>query len=116
MEVHLRAALSAMDGNLVVKVEDVAPGGAVHQVSVGYLKASHRLSQSTPTAVVPNQPTDFMISVWPTDWRFPKGDRLRLSITSGDYPKIAPDAPNGTVTVLTGQGGSFVDLKAQNIG
>ncbi len=116
MEVHLRAALSATDGDLVVKVEDVAPDGTVHQASVGYLKASHRLSQSTPAAVVPNQPTDFVISVWPMDWRLPKGDRLRLSVTSGDYPKIAADAPSGTVTVATGQDGSFVDLIAQNLG
>ncbi len=115
MEVHLRAALSATDGNLVVKVEDVAPDGTVHQASVGYLKASHRLSQSAPTAVVPNQLTDFVVSVWPADWRFPKGDRLRLSITSGDFPKIAPDALAGTVTVATGQGGSFVDLIARKV-
>jgi uncharacterized protein len=110
MQVHLRAALSATDGDLVVKVMDVAPDGEVHEASVGYLKASHRLSQSHPTPVVPHRMTSFVVSVWPTDWRFAAGHRVRLSLSSGDYPKIAPDAPSGTVTVATGRGGSYVDL------
>jgi predicted acyl esterase len=113
MQVHLRASLSSTDGNLVVKVMDVGPDGSVHQASVGYLKASHRLSQSHPTAIVPDTPTDFVISLWPMDWRFAPGHRLRLSFTSGDYPKIAPDAPSGSVTIATGKGGSYVALRAR---
>jgi hypothetical protein len=113
MQVHLRAALTATDGNLVVKVMDVAPDGEVHQASVGYLKASHRLSQSRATPVEPNAMTDFVISVWPMDWRFAPGHRLRLSFTSGDYPKIAADAPNGTVTIATGKSGTYVELRAR---
>jgi putative CocE/NonD family hydrolase len=113
MQVHLRAVLSAHDGNLVVKVVDVAPDGTAHQVSVGYLKASHRLSQSRLMPVVPGRLTDFVISVWPMDWRLKPGHRLRLSLTSGDYPKIAADAPRGTVTVVTGKGGSYVDFLAR---
>jgi predicted acyl esterase len=110
MQVHLRAALSATDGNIVVKVMDVGPDGADHQISVGYLKASHRLSQSQPTAVIPGQWLDLNVTVWPTDWLLAPGHRLRISLTSGDYPKIAPDAPAGTVTVATGKGGSFIEL------
>jgi uncharacterized protein len=116
IDIHLRAALSATDGDLIVKVMDVAPDGSVHQASVGYLKASHRLSQATPAALVPNQLTNFDITIWPTDWRFQTGHSLRLSITSGDYPKVAADAPGGTVTVATGQGGSYADLPVQGNG
>jgi predicted acyl esterase len=111
MQVHLRAALSATDGNLVAKVMDVSPNGEVHQASVGYMRASHRLSQSHPTPIAPNKLTDFLISVWPMDWRFAAADRLRLTLTSGDYPKIAPDAPPGTVTIATGKGGSCLRVR-----
>ena len=104
------ASFTATDGNLIVKVMDVAPDGTVRQASVGYLKASHTLSQSKVTRVVPGQVKEYVISVWPTDWRFQKGHRLRISLTSGDYPKVAADAPSGTVTIDTGQGGSYVDL------
>jgi predicted acyl esterase len=109
-QVQLRGALSSTDGNLVVKVMDVAPDGQVHQISVGYLKASHRLSQSKAKPVVPSQMTNFVISVWPLDWQLAPGHSLRLSLTSGDSPKIAADAPSGTVTVATGQGGSYIEF------
>jgi uncharacterized protein len=113
VQVHLRAALSATDGNLVVRVMDVAPNGQVHEASVGYLKASHRLSQSHPTPVTPHEMTTFVISVWPMDWRFAAGHLLRVSLSSGDYPKIAPNAPSGTVAVATGKGGSYLELLRQ---
>ena len=92
---------------------DLAPDGSDHQISVGYLKASHRLSQSHPAAVTPGEQLDLNVPVWPTDWRLRAGHRLRVSLTSGDYPKIAPDAPNGTVKVATGQGGSYIELSAR---
>jgi predicted acyl esterase len=110
--VHLRATLSATDGNFVVKLMDAAPGGAVHEATVGYLKASHRLSQTSSSPVAAGRPAWYTIAIWPTDWRFRAGHQLRLSLTSGDSPKIAADAPAGTVTVATGTGGSYADLPA----
>jgi hypothetical protein len=35
---------------------------------------------------------------------------VQLSLSSGDVPRIHPDAPQGDVTILTGESGSFVDL------
>jgi uncharacterized protein len=113
MQVHLRAALTATDGNIVVKVMDVGPDGADHQISVGYLRASHRLSQSQPAPAMPGAWLKLDVPVWPTDWLLRPGHRLRISLTSGDYPKIAPDAPAGSITVATGQGGSFIELSAR---
>jgi hypothetical protein len=113
MQVHLRAAFSATDGNIVAKVMDVGPDGSDHQISVGYLKASHRLSQSQLAPVTPGEQLDLNVQIWPTDWLLMPGHRLRISLTSGDYPKIATDAPDGTVTVATGQGGSFIELSAR---
>jgi predicted acyl esterase len=113
VQVHLRAALTARDGNFVVKLMDVAPDGKVHQASVGYLKASHRLSHNRPTPVTPGRMTDFPVTLWPTDWRFQAGHQLRVSLTSGDLPKIAADAPAGTVTLATGEAGSYLELLAR---
>jgi predicted acyl esterase len=109
-DLHLRAALSATDGNLVAKLMDVAPDGSVHEASVGYLKASHRTSHSHETPVTPGRMTDFRIEIEPIHWRFRTGHRLRVSLTSGDARRIAGDAPPGTVTVATGGGGSFVEI------
>jgi predicted acyl esterase len=107
---RIRAALSATDGNLVVRVMDVAPSGSSTLVSTGWLKASHRLGHSRLAPVVPGTPYSFDVDVWPTHWRFLAGHSLRVSVSSGDVPRIEPDAPAGTVTVFEGRGGSYVDL------
>lgn len=109
--VHLRAALSAPDGRFVVKVEDVAPDGQVVAVTDGYLKASHRGGDDHEVVVVPGGFYDYTVSIRPTDWRFAKGHRLRIAVTSGDVPLLPPDASTGsTVTIANGAHGSWVDL------
>jgi len=109
-EVTLRAALSATDGNLVVRLTDVAPSGASILAASGYLKASHRFNHERVVPVEPGTPTTFPVHIWATHWRFPKGHSIRLSVSSGDLPRIEPDAPAGTVDVLTGTCGSYAEI------
>lgn len=108
--VRLRAALSATDTNFVVKLMDVAPDGAAHEVSQGYLKATHRESHRYLTQVIPGKTYDYTVELSSAHWRLVRGHRLRISVTAGDMPRIAPDAPAGTVSIATGRGGSFADL------
>jgi uncharacterized protein len=89
---------------------DVAPSGASILAATGWLKASHRLGDTRLAPVVPGTTYDYAVHVWATHWRFAKGHRLRLSVSSGDVPRIVPDAPPGTVTVATGRRGSYADV------
>jgi len=109
-EVNLRAALSATDGNLVVRLMDVEPSGASIIVATGYLKASHRLGHERLAEITPGKLYDFPVHVWGTHWRFAAGHQLRLSVSSGDLPRIEPDAPAGTVEIATGAGGTYADV------
>ena len=109
-EVNLRAALSAADGNLVVRLMDVEPSGASIIVATGYLKASHRLGHERLAEITPDKLYDFPVHVWASHWRFAAGHRLRLSVSSGDVPRIEPDAPAGTVEIATGAGGSYAEV------
>jgi hypothetical protein len=109
-EVNLRAALSATDGNLVVRMTDVEPSGASIIVATGYLKASHRFGHESLAPITPGTTYDFPVHVWATHWRFAAGHRLRLSVSSGDLPRIEPDAPAGTVEIATGAGGAYADV------
>jgi len=109
-EVNLRAALSATDGNLVVRMTDVDPSGASIIVASGWLKASHRLGDERLATITPGTLYDFPVHVWATHWRFAAGHRLRLSVSSGDLPRIEPDAPAGTVEIATGAGGAYADV------
>jgi putative CocE/NonD family hydrolase len=107
---HLRAALSTTDGNIVVRLHDVAPDGTSFVITTGWLRASHRTGHEQPALLTPGQPYDFEVALWPTHWRVAAGHRLRVSVSSGDVATVEPNAPPGTVTVLAGAGGPTVDV------
>jgi predicted acyl esterase len=119
---HLIASLTATDGIFVAQLEDVAPDGTTTFATGApwYLKASHRLSNSSLTPVVPGQVAPYNVPTWAVDWLFPAGHRIALKIASAvdvNPPATSPGpntmaevAPSGTVTLSTGQGGSFLEL------
>src|SRR4029079_1626141 len=73
-------------------------------------KASHRLGHERLAEITPGKLYDFGVHVWGTHWRFAAGHQLRLSVSSGDLPRIEPDAPAGTVEIATGAGGTYADV------
>jgi hypothetical protein len=106
VQAHIKAAFSATDGILVVRLSDVAPDGADTLVATGWAQASLPPPYTHREAVTPGQPRFYNIQIWPSDWRFLAGHRLQISISSGDVPRIVPDAPAGNVTIYTGTGAS----------
>jgi hypothetical protein len=108
--VHLRASLSYTDGNFKAQLYDTAPDGSATFVKEGYLKASHRFSQERAVPVAPGSLTDFSIQLFPIDWRFGKGERLRLMIYGGESTELAPEPVPVTTTVSLGAGGSILSL------
>ena len=108
----VNAAFSAAGGYLVLRLNDVAPNGAVTLVSTGWRNASVTDDFTASQPVVPGQMRTYQVGVWPSHWRFLAGHRIEVSISSGDLPRIPADAPAGTVTVGTGTGGSQVVLPA----
>jgi hypothetical protein len=112
---HIRATLSAPDGNIVVRMEDVAPDGTSYVITTGWLRASHRLSHENPAQLTPNQLYDFTVPLWPTDWNIRAGHLLRVTVSGGDLQMIQPTwQPNSTMAVYAGKDGSTIDLPVQN--
>ena len=107
---RIRASFTASDGYLIVRLNDVSPDGTSTLISTGRLRASHRVSHSQPEPVTPGQFYDFEVPIWPTHWHLASGHRLRLSISSGDVPRVNPDAPSGNVTIELGERGSNLEL------
>ena len=108
--VGLRAALDQTDGNLKAVLYDVAPDGTATFIQEGYLKASHRVSQVNPTPVTPGVVTSLPIEIFPTDWRFGTGHRIRLRVYGGHATELMPQPEPVTTTVALGRGGSSVTL------
>lgn len=108
--VDLRAALSYSDANFKAVLYDVAPDGTATFLNEGYLKAGHRRSDEHPAAVTPGEVTTFPIRIFPMDWRFAAGHRLRLRIYGGESTELVPEPVPVTTTVSLGEGGSTVRL------
>lgn len=93
--VDLWAASSAPDTDFTAKLAVVKPDGRVINLNNGILRAALRDSLSDPHPIVPGQPTEYRIAVWPTSYLFRTGDRIRIEISSSDYPQFAPNPNTG---------------------
>lgn len=90
--VELYASTSAPDTDFFVRLIDVAPDGTNHDVSMGLVRASYRRGQNVaavlrePTPVEPGKIYRYTIQMNPTSNAFLPGHRIRLDITSSDFP------------------------------
>lgn len=99
---HLRATLSASDANFYVELIDVQPNGEESLVNDGFLKASHRSSNTTPEPAIPGSPLDYVIAIRADHYRFAAGNRLRIRISGGDSMSLVPPEESVEVTLETG--------------
>jgi uncharacterized protein len=95
VSVVLYAITSAPDTDFTAKLVDVFPDGTAVNLSNGVQRASFRESLSHPTPVRPGEVYRYQINVWPTSNLFAKGHRIRLEISSSDYPQFAPNPNTG---------------------
>jgi putative CocE/NonD family hydrolase len=93
--VNLWAQSTAPDTDFTAKLTVVKPDGQVINLNNGILRTSFRDSLSNPTQATPNQPYAYRIQIWPTSYELRTGDRIRLEISSSDYPQFAPNPNTG---------------------
>ncbi|MDT7758586.1 MAG: uncharacterized protein QOH27_4484 [Mycobacterium sp.] len=93
--VDLWAESSAPDTDFTAKLTAVRPDGEVVNLNNGIIRTPFRESLSDPQPAVPGQPYDYRIQIWPTSYEFTTGDRIRLEISSSDYPQFAPNPNTG---------------------
>ena len=72
-----------------VKLTDVDETGQSVKVCQGCLRASYRNSLSHPEPLTPGKPHQFRVELWPVHHTFLPGHRIRVTITSSDFPWFA---------------------------
>ncbi len=82
----LHAASSAPDTDWIVRLTMVRPDGASVILSGGTMRARYRHSPSAPVLLEPDKPERFEIEMLPLSIVVPAGHRLRLTVTSSDFP------------------------------
>ena len=84
--VELYAASSAPDTDWFVRLIDVAPDGVAVNVSSGAVRARYREGFDKPKFLKPREVVKYSIRMRPTSNAFLPGHRIRLDITSSDFP------------------------------
>jgi putative CocE/NonD family hydrolase len=95
----LFAASSALDTDWIVKLCDVHPDGRTFNVTDGVLRASYRESLSRRNALEPNEVVQYEIALQPTSMVFRAGHRLRVLVTSSDFPRYDRNPNTGELGV-----------------
>ncbi len=93
--VDLWASSSAVDTDFTAKLLVVKPDGEAINLNNGILRAAFRDSLSNPSPIEPGRPYQYKIAIWPTSYLFSAGDRIRVEISSSDYPQFAPNPNTG---------------------
>ena len=85
-EVVLHASSSAPDTDFFARLVDDDPDGLALEVCYGFVRARHRHGLDREELLVPGEVSEFHIRLGPTAVTFQAGHRVRLEITSSDFP------------------------------
>ena len=86
--VTLFAATSAPDTDFTAKLVDVRPDGYARNLADGIIRGRYRASRTYPTLLQPDTVTKFTIDLWATSHVFLPGHRIRVDISSSNFPRF----------------------------
>ena len=85
----LYAKSSAVDTDFTAKLVDVWPNGFAQNLTEGILRASFRESTAGESKLItPGQVCEYKIDLWSTSNVFLKGHRIRLEVSSSNFPRF----------------------------
>jgi hypothetical protein len=91
----LWAASSARDTDFTGKLVDVHPDGKAYNLCDGIVRAQHRNGAEKPALLEPRQATQFEIDLWVTSNVFRRGHRVRLEVSSSNFPRFDRNPNSG---------------------
>ncbi|MEM9316820.1 MAG: CocE/NonD family hydrolase, partial [Pseudomonadota bacterium] len=91
----LYASSSAKDTDFMAKLCVVKPDGRAINLVDGVLRARFREGFDQEVLLEPGQVTRFEIDLWATSYRFDAGDRVRVDVTSSNFPRLARNLNTG---------------------
>jgi putative CocE/NonD family hydrolase len=88
VSLELYATSSAVDTDFTGKLLDVWPNGFAQNLTEGILRMRYRDSREKPEFMNPGETYKFAIDLWATSNVFKAGHRLRLEISSSNFPRF----------------------------
>ena len=88
VSVELYASTSAIDTDFTALLVDVEPNGYARFLTDGIVRARYRNGTAHPTEVIPGKVYKYTIDLWATGNVFKAGHRIRLYISSSNFPRF----------------------------
>ncbi len=88
VKMKLHAATDGKDTDWMVKLIDVYPDGKAYPMAEGILRARFRRGLDRPELLEPGRPYEFEIDMIGTAVVFQPGHRIRVDITSSNFPQF----------------------------
>ncbi|MBM3140557.1 MAG: CocE/NonD family hydrolase [Chloroflexi bacterium] len=89
---HLLVSSSAPDTDLTAKLIDVHTDGRAFNVCDGIARVRHRRSREHPALLARGERDEVVVDLWSTSNLFRRGHRIRLDVSSSNFPRFAPNA------------------------
>jgi hypothetical protein len=91
----LHAASSAPDTDFTAKLVDVHADGKAYNLCDGIIRARYRNGMEQPALLEPGKAERFEIDLWVTSNLFKRGHRIRLEVSSSNFPRFDRNPNSG---------------------
>jgi len=89
----------AETGNLCARLVDVHPDGTATRVAFGVINLTHRDGNAEPETLTPGEKVSIRLELDACGYRFRKGHRIRLAISTAYWPMILPPPEDAGVEI-----------------
>jgi putative CocE/NonD family hydrolase len=103
LSVTLHATTTAVDTDWTAKLVDVAPDGRAFNVADGIVRARFKSGGATPQLLTPGEVNRFEIDLAATATLFRAGHRLRVEVSSSNFPRFDRNPGTGTSSADTAE-------------
>ena len=93
--VTLYASSSVRDTDFTAKLVDVAPSGYARNLADSIIRARYRTRRAPASFIEPGEVYEYLINLGATSNLFKKGHRIRLEISSSNFPRFDRNANTG---------------------
>lgn len=97
IRMRLFAATDGPDTDFMAKLSVVKASGEVINLVDGVIRARYREGFDVPKLLTPNEVYEFDIDLWATSYELAVGERLRVDISSSNFPRLNRNPNTGAL-------------------
>lgn len=86
---------SAVDTDFAVSLSDVYPTGESRLIQDGIQRMRYLETNTKPMPITPGKVYEVEINMWNTSYVFDAGHKIRVSVSSSNYPRFSANPNNG---------------------